>query len=106
VLIKFKAPNIELAPAKCNEKIPKSIPNPACPIFLERGGYIVHPVPKPFPLNIEKTNKTKEIGSNQNLKFFKRAKDISKQLNIKGINQFPKPPINIGITKKNIIIKP
>jgi hypothetical protein len=28
VLIKFKAPKIDLAPAKCKEKIPKSIPNP------------------------------------------------------------------------------
>jgi len=45
-------------------------------------------------------------GNNQNEKLFRRGNAISAQLSIKGNNQFPKPPIKIGITKKKIIIKP
>jgi len=55
---------------------------------------------------MDKTNKKSEIGSNQKLKLFKRAKDISFEFTIKGISHFPNPPIKIGITKKKIIIKP
>jgi len=47
-----------------------------------------------------------EVGNNQNLKFFKRGRAISGIPRCKGINHFPKPPINTGITKKKIIIKP
>jgi hypothetical protein len=36
---------------------------------------------------------------------FIRGKAISGEPIIKGINQFPKPPIIIGITMKKIIIK-
>jgi len=42
---------------------------------------------------------------NQNLMLFIRGKAISGAPNIKGTNQFPKPPIKIGITMKKIIIK-
>jgi hypothetical protein len=34
---------------------------------------------------------------------FRRGKAISGAANIKGISQFPKPPIIIGITMKKII---
>lgn len=44
-------------------------------------------------------------GSNQNLILFKRGNDISGHPIIIGINQFPKPPITIGIVIKKIIIK-
>jgi len=47
----------------------------------------------------------KEGGSNQNLILFNRGKDISGDPIIIGINQFPKPPITIGIVIKKIIIK-
>jgi hypothetical protein len=37
---------------------------------------------------------------------FNRGKAISGAFNIKGTNQFPKPPIAIGITMKKIIKNP
>lgn len=46
-----------------------------------------------------------EGGSNQNLILFIRGKAISGAPNINGTNQFPNPPIIIGITIKKIIIK-
>ena len=49
--------------------------------------------------------RVKAGGRSQNLRLFKRGKAISGAPNIKGTNQFPKPPIRIGITMKKIIIK-
>lgn len=46
-----------------------------------------------------------EGGKSQNLILFIRGNAISGAPNIKGINQFPNPPIIIGITIKKIIIK-
>lgn len=46
-----------------------------------------------------------EGGKSQNLKLFIRGKAISGAPSIKGTNQFPNPPIIIGITIKKIIIK-
>lgn len=43
--------------------------------------------------------------SNQNLKLFNRGKAISGAPIIRGTNQFPNPPIIIGIVIKKIIIK-
>lgn len=43
--------------------------------------------------------------SNQNLKLFNRGKCISWHPKNIGINQFPNPPIKIGITTKKIITK-
>ena len=56
-------------------------------------------------LKHEDNNNNKEGGNNQKLKLFKRGKAISGAPIIKGTNQFPKPPIIIGITIKKIIIK-
>lgn len=44
-------------------------------------------------------------GSNQNLILFIRGKAISGAPSINGTNQFPNPPIIIGITIKKIMIK-
>lgn len=52
-----------------------------------------------------KINREIDGGSNQNLILFKRGKAISGAPNIKGTNQFPNPPIMIGITIKKIITK-
>lgn len=49
--------------------------------------------------------KVKEGGNSQNLKLFIRGKAISGAPIIRGTNQFPKPPIKTGMTKKKIIIK-
>lgn len=46
-----------------------------------------------------------EGGKSQNLKLFIRGKAISGAPSIKGTNQFPNPPIIIGITIKKIMIK-
>jgi hypothetical protein len=105
VLIKFTAPRIDLTPAKCNEKIAKSTDLPACAIFLERGGYTVHPVPAPLSTKDLDSSITKAGNKNQNLILFIRGNAISAAPNIKGTSQFPNPPIRIGITIKKIIIK-
>lgn len=47
----------------------------------------------------------KEGGKSQNLRLLRRGKAISGAPIIRGISQFPNPPIKIGITKKKIIIK-
>jgi len=46
-----------------------------------------------------------EGGNNQNLILFNRGKDMSGHPIIIGINQFPKPPMTIGIVIKKIMIK-
>lgn len=104
VLIKFTAPRIELTPAKCNEKIAKSTEPPAWAIFLESGGYTVHPVPAPLSTNdLDKSIINAGI-KNQNLILFIRGNAISAAPSINGTNQLPNPPIRIGITIKKIII--
>jgi hypothetical protein len=103
VVIKFTAPRIDDAPAKCSEKIAISTDGPACARFLANGGYTVHPVPAPFSTAADDTNRISDGGKSQNLMLFNRGNAISGAPSIKGINQFPKPPINTGITKKKII---
>jgi len=105
VVIKLIAPKIEEAPAKCKEKIDKSTELPECLRLSDKGGYTVHPVPTPDSTKLLKIKKTREGGRSQKLKLFIRGKAISGPPNIKGINQFPNPPIRIGITIKKIIIK-
>ena len=62
-------------------------------------------MPAPFSTAADATNKVKEGGSNQNLRLLSRGNAISGAPNINGNIQLPKPPINIGITIKKIIIK-
>jgi hypothetical protein len=105
VVIKFTAPRIDEIPAKCKEKIAKSTDAPAWAILEDRGGYTVHPVPAPFSTIDLDRRRVKEGGKSQKLILFIRGKAISGAPNIKGTNQFPKPPIKIGITIKKIITK-
>jgi hypothetical protein len=95
-------PKIELKPAQCKLKIAKSTLLPGCPIVL-RGGYTVQLVPQPISTKLESKIKSIAVGNNQNLKLFKRGNLISGAPNIRGTNQFPKPPIILGITIKKII---
>ena len=44
-------------------------------------------------------------GNNQKLRLFIRGKDISGAPIMRGVNQLPKPPIKVGITKKKIMTK-
>jgi hypothetical protein len=105
VVIKFTAPKIDEIPAKCNEKIAKSTELPLWAILDESGGYTVHPVPAPFSTILLEIKSIIEGGKSQNLILFIRGKAISGAPNIKGTNQFPNPPIIIGITIKKIMIK-
>jgi len=70
-----------------------------------KGGYTVQPVPAPNSTKEEDINKVNEGGKSQKLILFKRGKAISGAPIITGTNKLPKPPINTGITKKNIIKK-
>lgn len=103
VVMKLTAPRIEEAPAKCSEKIARSTDGPAWAIFLASGGYTVHPVPAPFSTAAEDSRSIRDGGSSQNLMLFRRGNAMSGAPSISGRSQFPKPPINTGITKKKII---
>jgi hypothetical protein len=103
VEMKFTAPRIDDTPAKCNEKIARSTDAPAWAIPLARGGYTVHPVPAPLSTILLVNSNVSDGGNSQNLILFIRGKAISGAPSISGTNQFPNPPIIIGITIKKII---
>jgi hypothetical protein len=103
VVMKFTAPKIDDAPAKCREKIARSTDGPACARFLDKGGYTVHPVPAPFSTAADDRRSKRDGGSNQNLILLSRGNAISGAPSIKGKSQFPNPPMNTGITRKKII---
>ena len=71
----------------------------------ESGGYTVQPVPAPLSTSPPARRRVKEGGRSQNLMLFIRGKAMSGAPIISGTNQFPNPPIMIGITIKKIIIK-
>jgi len=102
VVIKLIEPRIDEAPARCNDRMAKSTDGPLWAMFPASGGYTVHPVPAPLSTNIDKINNRSERTKSQNLKLFSRGKAMSDVPSIKGSNQFPKPPIKIGITKKRL----
>jgi hypothetical protein len=91
------------APARWREKIAISTAGLAWAILLDKGGYTVHPVAAPPSTAAEQTRRNREGGKSQNLRLFNRGNARSGMLSIIGINQFPNPPINAGITKKKII---
>lgn len=62
-------------------------------------------MPAPFSTMLLTNNKVRDGGSNQNLILFIRGKAMSGAPSIRGTNQFPNPPIMIGITMKKIITK-
>jgi hypothetical protein len=105
VEIKFTAPRMDDTPAKCSEKIARSTDAPAWAIPLAKGGYTVHPVPAPLSTILLVRRRVSEGGSSQNLMLFIRGNAISGAPSINGTNQFPNPPIMIGITMKKIITK-
>jgi hypothetical protein len=71
----------------------------------DRGGYTVQPVPTPASRILDSRRKVKEGTNSQKERLFIRGKAISTTPSIRGISQLPKPPIEIGITMKKIIIK-
>lgn len=105
VEIKFTEPKIDLAPARCSEKMARSTAGPLWAILAASGGYTVHPVPTPLSISPLERSSVREGGRSQNLMLFIRGKAISGAPSISGISQFPNPPIIMGITKKKIITK-
>lgn len=105
VVMKLIEPRMEETPARWREKMARSTDGPAWAMFLARGGYTVHPVPTPFSTAADETNRISEGGRSQNLRLFIRGNAISGAPSISGSNQFPKPPIITGITRKKIIRK-
>lgn len=103
VEMKLIAPRIEETPARWREKIARSTDGPAWANLLAKGGYTVHPVPTPLSITADIRSKIREGGKSQNLILFIRGNAISGAASIRGISQFPKPPMKIGITMKKII---
>lgn len=62
-------------------------------------------MPAPLSTIPPVSSRVKEGGRSQNLILFIRGKAISGAPIIRGTNQFPKPPIIIGITMKKIMMK-
>jgi hypothetical protein len=60
-------------------------------------------VPAPFSTAAEATSRIIDGGRSQKLRLFRRGKAMSGAPSINGRSQFPKPPINTGITRKKII---
>lgn len=105
MVIKLIAPRIEETPARCSEKMARSTEAPAWARLPASGGYTVHPVPAPASTIEDASRSKKEGGKSQKLMLFIRGKAISGAPIISGTNQFPKPPIIMGITIKKIITK-
>jgi len=105
VVIKLIAPRIDDAPARWSLKIDRSIDAPEWARLEANGGYTVQPVPAPLSTNPPASSSLSDGGSSQNLILFIRGKAMSGAPIIRGTNQFPKPPIMIGMTMKKIITK-
>jgi hypothetical protein len=104
VEIKLIAPRIDDTPAICREKMVKSTLGPLWAKYCDSGGYTVHPVPAPCSLIVPLVMSMNDGGSSQKLRLFIRGNAMSGAPIINGTNQFPNPPIKIGITKKKIMI--
>ena len=80
VVMKLMAPRIELAPARCSDRITRSKAGPVWP-RVDSGGYMVQPPPKPRPgppsTNSEEQRTQKEATSSQKLMLFMRGKAMS-----------------------------
>ena len=64
VVIKFAAPKIDEAPARCNENIARSIDMPGEP-SLRKWRYIVQPTPAPPSITAESNNNINAGGKSQ-----------------------------------------
>jgi len=104
VTIKLTAPKIDDIPAICKENIAISTEPPECASIADNGGYTVQPVPTPHSISDDDNKNNNAGGSSQKLILFNRGNAISGAPIIIGINQLPKPPIAVGMTKKKIIM--
>ena len=74
--MKFMAPKIDEAPAKCIERMTISTAGPACP-DVDNGAYKVHPGPAPPSTKPEPTKRIMDGTNNQKLKLFILGNAIS-----------------------------
>ncbi len=100
---KFMEERILLAPAKCKEKIIKSVETEGAAGNELYGGYKVQPEAAPKEVIEESIEKIKEKNSSQNERLLILGRHISATWKHKGIKRLDKPPILKGITKKKII---
>lgn len=105
VTAKLMEAAIEEAPARCRERMAISTAALAWAVFAERGGYTVQPVAAPPSQRKDESKKNSAGGSSQNLRLLRRGNAISGAEIMRGISQFPNPPIKTGITRKKIIRK-
>jgi hypothetical protein len=102
--MKLIAPIKLLVPARWREKIAYSTAGPGLYRLVDKGGYIVQPVPTPGPPIVKvDSSRVKLKGNNQKLILFILGNAISGAFIISGTNQLPNPPIKAGMTMKNII---
>jgi len=102
--MKLIAPSIDDIPAICKLNIAISTDAPECASIPESGGYTVQPVPTPHSINEDDIKNINAGGNNQKLILFNRGNAISGAPISNGTNQLPKPPMAVGITKKNIMM--
>ena len=76
VVIKFIAPKIDEAPARCIDNITISTAGPPCP-EVESGAYSVQPGPAPPSTKPEPTSRINEGTNNQKLRLFILGNAIS-----------------------------
>lgn len=62
-------------------------------------------MPTPDSIILEHSRSNREGGNNQKDKLLRRGKAMSGAPIKRGVIQLPNPPINVGITKKKIIVK-
>jgi hypothetical protein len=105
VVKKLILPKIEETPARCRLKMAISTETPLWNFESERGGYTVQPVPTPESRMEERRRNIKEGIKSQKDKLFIRGKAMSAIPSIRGINQLPNPPMEMGIVIKKIITK-
>jgi hypothetical protein len=110
VVMKLIAPRIEDAPARCSERIAKSMAGPVWAV-VESGAYTVQPAPTPGSppapgTNSDVTSRSSEAGSSQNEMLFMRGNAMSGAPIMIGTNQLPNPPISAGMIMKNTMISP
>lgn len=81
----------------------RSTDAPACAKLPAHGGYTVQPVPAPASTIDDASKRRNNGGHSQKLMLFIHGNAISGAPIINGMNQFPNPPIIIGITMKKIM---
>src|SRR4029078_3898579 len=110
VVMKLIAPRIDDAPAKCSDRMAKSMAGPGVPLG-ESGAERAQPVPMPLDpgapgMNSEVSSRAKDAGSSQKEMLFRRGRAMSGAPIITAPIHLPTPPIIAGMSAKNIMMRP